>query len=73
MRLLAGIRRAGPVAAVVVAGIRVVRHFWHAGEPRVGGGSRQARAILDDRYARGEIDRVDDVRRRADLVDGKGG
>jgi putative membrane protein len=60
--------------AVVAAGILVLRHFWHIGER---GGNRdaaggQARAILDERYARGEIDREEYLRRRRDL-EGKGG
>ena len=54
--------------AVIVAGILVLRHFWHLGER--GGG--QARALLDERYARGEIDREEYLQRRRDL-EGKGG
>ncbi|MDZ7712134.1 MAG: SHOCT domain-containing protein [Rhodovibrio sp.] len=59
--------------AVIVAGILVLRHFWHIGArdgPDASGG--QARAILDERYARGEIDREEYLRRRRDL-EGKGG
>jgi putative membrane protein len=58
--------------AVIVAGILVLRHFWHPGER--GGrdaAAGQARAILDERYARGEIDREEYLRRRRDL-EGKG-
>lgn len=59
--------------AVIVAGILVLRHFWHMGE-RGGGDAAggQARALLDERYARGEIDREEYLRRRRDL-EGKGG
>jgi putative membrane protein len=65
-----GILMLAAVVAVIVAGILVLRHFWHVGER--GTASGQARAILDERYARGEIDREEYLRRRRDL-EGKGG
>jgi uncharacterized membrane protein len=42
---------------------------WHTG-PRPGSGGRMdsALGILDERYARGEIDRADYLQRRRDLL-----
>jgi putative membrane protein len=68
-----GILMLAAAAAVVVAGILALRHFWHIGERGQGrdAADGQARAILDERYARGEIDREEYLRRRRDL-EGKG-
>ena len=68
-----GILMLAAAVAVIVAGILVLRHFWQIGarDGREASGG-QARAILDERYARGEIDREEYLRRRRDL-EGKGG
>jgi putative membrane protein len=68
-----GILMLAAAVAVVVAGILALRHFWHIGERGQGrdAADGQARAILDERYARGEIDREEYLRRRRDL-EGKG-
>lgn len=51
------------IAAVVVVIVLIVR--WFGG--RSGGGTGAARTILDERYARGEIDREDYLARKKDL------
>lgn len=50
-------------------------HYWHAhptdrppfGSPLAGPGSKTSLQILDERYARGEIEREDYLQRRQDL------
>jgi uncharacterized membrane protein len=48
------------IAAVVI--VLIVR--WQGGK---GGGTGSARAVLDERYARDEIDREDYLARKRDL------
>lgn len=67
-----GVVMLAAVVAVIVAGVLVLRHFWHIGGRERDGAGGQARAILDERYARGEIDREEYLRRRRDL-EGKDG
>jgi putative membrane protein len=56
------------VLAVLLAGI-VALVRWIGGGGRDGGGRvRTAREILDDRYARGEIDREEYQQRRDDIA-----
>jgi putative membrane protein len=59
--------------AVVVVAVLVVRYLWNIGHghggPEKGPSRREdALAILDKRYARGEIDREDYLQRKADLA-----
>ena len=61
------------VAAVATA-VLLVRYLWNIGHgqdhtsPTTGRGTREeVLAILDKRYARGEIDREDYLQRKADL------
>lgn len=60
------------VVAVVVAAILLVRYLWNVGHARDAGSTRagghgDALAILDRRYAQGEIDREEYLRRKEDL------
>ncbi len=56
-----------PLALLIVLAVVLVR--WLSGDGE--GGDRRgarARAILDERYARGEIDREEYLRRRNDIA-----
>ena len=56
-----------PLALLIVAIVALVR--WMGGGSGNGGGRvRSARDILDERYARGEIDREEYERRRDDIA-----
>ena len=56
-----------PLALVIVAIVALLR--WMGGGSANGGGRvRTARDILDERYARGEIDREEYQRRRDDMA-----
>jgi putative membrane protein len=64
------------LVAVIVAAVLLVRLLWNVGHapghagPTQGPDRRdEARAILDARYARGEIDRDEYLQRKADLRD----
>ena len=50
------------LVAIIVALIR-----WIAGTSSGAGSARTARDILDDRYARGEIDREEYLKRKQDI------
>jgi putative membrane protein len=52
---------------LLIAGI-VALVRWMGGGSDAGGRARTARDILDERYARGEIDREEYVRRRDDMA-----
>lgn len=56
------------VLAVLLAGIVALVRWIGGGESDGGGRVRTAREILDERYARGEIDRDEDQRRRDDIA-----
>ena len=59
------------LAVLTVVGVLVVRALWG----RFGGrssGSSEALSLLEDRYARGEIDREEFTSRRRDLVETRG-
>jgi putative membrane protein len=53
--------------ALLIAGI-VVLVRWMGGGGEGGGRVRTARDVLDERYARGEIDREEYLRRREDMA-----
>ena len=54
------------MAAIVVGAVLLVRTLWHLGEG--GRGSRNsALELLDERYARGEIEREEYQQRKTDL------
>lgn len=55
------------LVVVVVVAVAVVRYFWRVGAPGSGGSSGSAMRILEERYARGEIDREEFLQRRRDL------
>jgi putative membrane protein len=55
-----------PLALLIVAIVALVR--WMGGSSGNGGRVRTARDILDERYARGEIDREEYQRRRDDMA-----
>jgi putative membrane protein len=56
-----------PLVLLIVAVVALVR--WMGGGTGNGGGRvRTARDILDERYARGEIDREEYQRRRDDMA-----
>ena len=59
------------LAVLTVVGVLVVRGLWD----RFGGrssGSSGALSLLEDRYARGEIDREEFTSRKQDLVETRG-
>ena len=57
------------VAAVVVGVIFLVRHLWTGGGADKGSISRSgALDYLDERYARGEIDRDEYLQRKKDIA-----
>ncbi|WP_206607908.1 SHOCT domain-containing protein [Ferruginivarius sediminum] len=64
------------VAAVIVVAVLVIRYLWNVGHNHGAGQSgsaasrREALDILDTRYARGEIDREEYLRRKQDLQGG---
>jgi putative membrane protein len=53
---------------LVIAGIVALARWIGAGGSDGGGRARTAREILDERYARGEIDREEYQRRRDDIA-----
>lgn len=57
-----------PLALLIVAIVASVR-WMGVGSGNGGGRVRTARDILDERYARGEIDREEYQRRRNDIAD----
>lgn len=56
------------VLAGLVAGIVALVRAFAGDRPASDPGRRNAREILDERYARGEIDREEYLRRRDDMV-----
>jgi putative membrane protein len=52
---------------VVVAAVALIRHLWRIGGSGAGGSGGSAVRILEERYARGEIDREEFLQRRRDL------
>jgi putative membrane protein len=54
--------------ALVIAGIVALVRWMGGGSIDGGGRRRTAREILDERYARGEIDREEYQRRRDDIA-----
>jgi len=53
---------------VIVAAVAVVRYLWRVGgSSGTGGPAGSALRILEERYARGEIDREEFLQRRRDL------
>lgn len=57
-----------PLALLIIAVVALAR--WMGGGTGNGSGRvRTARDILDERYARGEIDREEYLRRREDMAD----
>lgn len=59
------------LAVLTVAGVLVVRALWDRfGTPR--SGSRDALSVLEDRYARGEIDQEEFTTRKQQLVGTQG-
>lgn len=63
--------------AVIVVAVLVVRYLWNIGHSHgqpssrsASGPREEALAVLDKRYARGEIDREDYLQRKADLQGG---
>jgi putative membrane protein len=57
------------VLALVIAGIVALVRWIGGGGSAGGARARTAREILDERYARGEIDREEYQRRRDDMAD----
>jgi putative membrane protein len=56
-----------PLALLIIAVVALVR--WMGGGSGNGGGRlRTARDLLDERYARGEIEREEYLRRRDDMA-----
>jgi len=58
------------VAAIVIGVVAGVRHLARGSQPTLGGetGRPSASAILDSRYARGEIDRDEYLQKKKDLI-----
>jgi putative membrane protein len=57
-------------AAIIAGLVFLVRHLWTAGQRgRSDSGQSAALDLLDTRYARGEIEREDYLRRRQDLLE----
>ena len=50
----------------IAALVALVRYLWQGGRGS-GGDSSSARRVLDERYARGEIDRTEYLQRRQDI------
>lgn len=69
----AGILMFVVVAAVIVVAVLLIRYLWNVGHSQgtgpAGNGQsrREALHILDTRYAKGEIDREEYLRRKEDL------
>lgn len=59
------------VAAIGMVAVLLVRYFWNVGQHGGGlgnsGGARNALVILDEKYANGEIEREEYLRRKEDL------
>jgi len=63
-----GILMFAAFVAVIVIAILVVRYLWTLGHGySAGRGNREALELLDQRYAKGEIDREEYLRRKEDL------
>lgn len=61
------------VAALAVAAVALVRYLWRLGGPASSGaapgaGRGSALAILEERYARGEIERDEFLKKKQDLT-----
>ena len=57
------------VAAVIVGVVVLIRYLWHGGGPSGPAPGRSAALDqLDERYARGEIDRDEYLQRRRDIT-----
>lgn len=59
------------LALIVVGVVFVVRSFSEGGRTPSGSGSNRALDILDERFARGEIDRDEYEERRRTLTEGR--
>lgn len=58
------------VAAIVVGAILLIRYLWtvgHGSTPGARGGRSEALELLDKRYAAGEIEREEYLKRKEDL------
>jgi putative membrane protein len=53
------------LAIVIAVGVALVRYLWRSG--RGGGDSADALAVLDSRYAKGEIQRDEYLQKKKDL------
>ena len=56
------------LVAVLVAVVALIRYLWRGGEAGRGAAARTALAILEERYARGEIDREEYLQKKKDLA-----
>lgn len=56
------------LAALVIGGALVMRAFWNRGERDRSTSSPTALSLLEERYARGEIDEKELTERRAHLT-----
>lgn len=55
---------------LIIAGVITLLRFWRSGQLDAGGGRGDALRLLDERFARGEIDE-EDYRKRRDLLSGR--